>query len=848
MQRPKQNSKNIFHLFSFIILPIILLLALPLVPQAHGQELSEEEEYVFELKADRGRYVLISGFVVYRKNDTWYLPFDEIVKSMGFYIEGLDSTGLFEGYVREKSLDYKLDLNKCTAKLDGDQVTDSCKDFFKKDELWYVEKKIVEKIFSIELSFNTGESVIEIKSKVVLPSIAKENFKSKVKEVAPDKSNQKKILQSPYDWYDGANLYQRYNYTVNSDSSTNQKTTKTFHDIYLNGELMKMSADLTVAADDGLYKIPWASLKRYDPSGNMGGDAHLTTFEAGNVSPISTPLLRSVSRLTGFSFSNAGIALSTSSSTQNFQGDLKRGWYVELYQNDILIASQESNETQRYEFKDVTLFIGQNRFHLLFYGPHGEMDHSYITYTLSNEFASQQKFDFSSIIAVNDSGDSDNTLSISTKLTKRLMTTLYIKDDDDMRAQLDIKGFFKNTTYTLTQAYSSKGSVYGGDTSFQSGDLFVTFNMYDFNKYFINGTSENNEIDYQNSFVAFLPLFDFFQVQQSYKKVSYERSGYFTESYINRLIFPIFNHSIAHEATWDENSFNGEFFTRLNFFSFSNKISAAYSDEFEWNQYTLESGFNEDYFSYAFKILKHLKPDFYEFSLSMQKTLKAIMVFLDTTYNDQGTTSVTLGLGNLLSSDIKTSHYSFNPPRQREFGQILLTVFEDTNHNGQKDEHERFIKNFKARESYSNRTFKTDENGEIFIDLLPAWKDVSIDYFTEDIGNIFLYAFADTETFYIRPGKTFRHYVPLRTLGEVYGTIINTKVKDKSEYLVQLFLQDTKVTETPVEDDGYYYLGKLLLAKYTIRLFNKKTQSIVKEEELSILDPSEPSVEFDIKI
>jgi hypothetical protein len=56
-----------------------------------------------------------------------------------------------------------------------------------------------------------------------------------------------------------------------------------------------------------------------------------------------------------------------------FRGDLPAGWDAELYRNGQLLAFTSPNGDGRYEFIDVPLQYGANRFEIVLYGPQGQI-------------------------------------------------------------------------------------------------------------------------------------------------------------------------------------------------------------------------------------------------------------------------------------------------------------------------------------------------------------------------------------------------------------------------------------------------------------------------------------------
>src|SRR3546814_12795986 len=57
----------------------------------------------------------------------------------------------------------------------------------------------------------------------------------------------------------------------------------------------------------------------------------------------------------------------------SFRGDLPAGWDAELYRNGQLLAFATPNGDGRYEFLDVPLQYGTNRFEIVLYGSQGQI-------------------------------------------------------------------------------------------------------------------------------------------------------------------------------------------------------------------------------------------------------------------------------------------------------------------------------------------------------------------------------------------------------------------------------------------------------------------------------------------
>jgi hypothetical protein len=93
----------------------------------------------------------------------------------------------------------------------------------------------------------------------------------------------------------------------------------------------------------------------------------------GDVSTNSTALGVQTTAGRGAFVSNRPLGRPASFDRTTFRGELPDGWDAELYRNDQLIGYVQSRGDGRYEFIDVQLQYGQNRFEVVLYGPQGQV-------------------------------------------------------------------------------------------------------------------------------------------------------------------------------------------------------------------------------------------------------------------------------------------------------------------------------------------------------------------------------------------------------------------------------------------------------------------------------------------
>jgi len=146
------------------------------------------------------------------------------------------------------------------------------------------------------------------------------------------------------------------------------------YEIFAAGEVLGQSFDARLSSDNkGVPDSLRLRLYRTDPEGRLLGPLKATHYAAGDVSLLSTGIVASSAPGRGAVVTNRPVERPDSFDKTNFRGDLPAGWDAELYRNGQLLAFTSPNGDGRYEFLDVPLQYGSNRFEIVLYGPQGQI-------------------------------------------------------------------------------------------------------------------------------------------------------------------------------------------------------------------------------------------------------------------------------------------------------------------------------------------------------------------------------------------------------------------------------------------------------------------------------------------
>jgi hypothetical protein len=146
------------------------------------------------------------------------------------------------------------------------------------------------------------------------------------------------------------------------------------YEVFAAGEVLGQSFDARLSSDnEGVPDSLRMRLYRTDPEGRLLGPLKATHYAVGDVSLLSTGAVASSAPGRGAVVTNRPIERPDSFDKTTFRGDLPSGWDAELYRNGQLLAFTSPNGDGRYEFLDVPLQYGSNRFEIVLYGPQGQI-------------------------------------------------------------------------------------------------------------------------------------------------------------------------------------------------------------------------------------------------------------------------------------------------------------------------------------------------------------------------------------------------------------------------------------------------------------------------------------------
>jgi Carboxypeptidase regulatory-like domain len=261
-------------------------------------------------------------------------------------------------------------MNK-TGKLASGAVYDT-------PEGWCVTTKTLSSWLGITLSADQGNAILVITSATKLPVEMAMERQARASRVAQTQSFDLKSLPHSSAPFRGVRM-PAVDAVVSLGGLRDRSRIKSgqlnaSYELYAAGEVGPIAYNARLSSNrHGVPESLRLQAYRTDPESKLLGPLKATTVAAGDVSGATTSLVAQSGAGRGAMITNRPVERRDSFDRTDFRGELPNGWDAELYRNGQLLAFATNRADGRYEFLDVPLLYGQNRFEVVLYGPQGQV-------------------------------------------------------------------------------------------------------------------------------------------------------------------------------------------------------------------------------------------------------------------------------------------------------------------------------------------------------------------------------------------------------------------------------------------------------------------------------------------
>jgi hypothetical protein len=257
-----------------------------------------------------------------------------------------------------------------TQKLPDNAVYDT-------PEGWCVNAQALGSWLGIKLEADTGNAILVIKATEKLPVEMAQERRARAAKVQPVKSFDLRSLpqaDAPYRGVKPPAVDAVVNFGLMREGK-GSVSPDIQYEVFASGEIGPIAYDARLASD---RRAAPESLRvrayRVDPEGALLGTRFpVTQIAFGDVGGYSTAIVSQANIGRGAMITNRPLDRPDSFDHTDFRGEIPAGWDAELYRNGQLLSLAPDRQDGRYEFLNVPLLYGQNRFEVVLYGPQGQI-------------------------------------------------------------------------------------------------------------------------------------------------------------------------------------------------------------------------------------------------------------------------------------------------------------------------------------------------------------------------------------------------------------------------------------------------------------------------------------------
>ena len=700
--------------------------------------------------------------------------------------------------------------------------------------------------FGFSIGFDFANLSIEIYSPVPLPAQAKLD---RQKRQVNDREH--RIPKHPnFDFGYFGRSHQILDATINGIFTND--TTNSFYSVVGVQDIANLSARFFFrGTQDELLQDANLSFRRQSVEGGLLGSLNANTIEFGD---IRAPRVggRTGGQAVGININNQRLGEVYDFEFTNIRGVVQEAWDVELYQNGVLIRSEQNVTGGQYEFIDVPLLAELNTFEIVKYGPQGQIERERTERNVDNQiFDSTLNYDISL------------TRSNSTLFDRGQVISLGEQDiilSGDYRYALS-RWFSTNFSHNLN--LSGGNSLYSvGVTTRLSPRVITRFNtnfqnsdQYGFSfslqsrlfEQFVNANVVRN--------ISFGEVFDSASIRMTGNlftnnllRLSYSNDANFNEfadgrsqtrlsntltlssglGFVSHNIF----RDISEQNQEREATTTGAFTVGAVKGKLNARLNAVYTENEEDNSFefrSIDTSVNYQFtnnLSTRASLSRSLLNELDAYELSLQWQAKNFAVFGSVRQTSNNDTSANLNFRFSLSETPFGEGYISSGQPLTSNAIVAVRVFEDTNQNFLFDAEDRPLPDVKISAEQQSRFSTTDEDGIALLKDIASFRPTDLNIDLDSLDDPYLLQSTINTSITPRDGLLALINYPLVQGIEIEGEVAvfdprNEQRNNLRNADVEIYRSDGELVKiVKSEFDGYFYSGILYPGIYRIKISN----------------------------
>jgi len=881
--------RNAFKVFAIaagvIMLPAVNAYAQDTAVEKAVWEANDDDALLFDIRS--GKYRLGDGVRGYQTSTGICLDFADMIIALDLPIR-LDkklrrATGWLFNETRTITIDRELNKVQIVNKNNILAKTD----IYDVPEGWCVDVKRLASWLNVELIPDLSNAVLILKSEEKLPFELAEERKERAGRVRPRNNfDISKLPQAkdPYRFWRTPSVDVVASTGVQSGAGAGTQTDARY-EIFASGELAKASFDARISSDNnGVPDSVRLRLYRTDPKGQLLGPLKATQAIIGDVSTVSTALGAQNTIGRGAFVTNRPIERPENFDRTTFRGELPDGWDAELYRNDQLIAFVTSDGSGRYEFVDVALMFGQNRFEVILYGPQGQIKkevklipvgldsippkETYYWATIQDN--GRDLFNLSNVGETASDGlrggfGLERGINAKTSIAASVFS-LQSFDKRQTQIEASIRRALGPTLVELSAAndFGSNNAVRGqvlgqfGQTLFQV-EAALLDEGFRSERYNVNIRELFRATFDQNITIGrnFFPV----HIEGGYEK---DNNGNTSLEALTRITFNINNLGITSEFGWEKfNLSSGAdppdlFENTIRLSGRVGRLRLRGEANFALSGGTTGAGFRSSQITADWrggeKSAWRAELGYQNFArrgrlaVGYTRNFKNIALTGQIEAATDGSVAAGINLAFSLGPKPNGRGIRVAVNKLATSGQAFATVFHDDNGDGIRQEHEAIEKDVELTTGTAGRSEPTNDKGETIVDGLQPFQPILIGIDSSTLPDPFVQPATSGVVITPRPGVAFEINLPLVSAGEISGNLVKEGGGIYSGVDLELVDKNGLVIKrTRSEFDGYFLFESVAYGEYKIRISPLVADVLGVQSELNrigSLDKDSPTFDF----
>jgi hypothetical protein len=370
--------RNFFHKAAKALTALAVATGFITIPvasvRAAAWQANEDDALLFDVRV--GQWRVGDGVRGYQTDTGVCVDLADIIIAFDLPVRLDKKSRRATGWLFEENRTFTLDRESNIVQIVNKSQAVGTTDVRDVPEGWCVDSKVLANWLNVEVNADLSNALLIIKADRKLPFELAEERKARAGKVRSVKEFDLGSLpqaRDPYKMFRTPSVDVVASVGAVRDKRAGNRFDARY-EIYASGELAGASFDARLSSDDrGIPESLRLRAYRTDPAGELLGPLNATHFALGDVSTNVTPLGIQTTAGRGAYVTNRPLNRPASFDRTVFRGELPAGWDAELYRNDQLIGYAQSRGDGRYEFLDVQLLYGQNRFEVVLYGPQGQI-------------------------------------------------------------------------------------------------------------------------------------------------------------------------------------------------------------------------------------------------------------------------------------------------------------------------------------------------------------------------------------------------------------------------------------------------------------------------------------------